>query len=98
MLFRLQWFPDRYLPHCVERLIALEAGTLVLADVGEVWDMPLAPGRVLAAPQDCSVPAMHLLTKFLPKGLYIQYGAAWSILSRRLCHAWLTATDVVSVY
>ncbi len=37
----MQWFPDRYLPHCVERLIALESGTLVLSDVGELWDTPV---------------------------------------------------------
>ena len=73
---RPQWFPDRYLPHCVERLIALEAGTLVLTDVGEWWDTPGAFDRPIAAPQDCDARVGTLLKTGDEPGLIVDFGAA----------------------
>ena len=76
LALRPQWFPDRYLPHCVERLIALEAGTLVLSDVGEWWDIPGAFGKVIAAPQDCDRRVGSLLKTGNVDGFVMDYGAA----------------------
>ena len=58
----VQWFPDRWLPHCVERAALVEAGTLVLADLGPLLAAPLGPTAIVGAPQTCGA-LSHLTLK-----------------------------------
>jgi hypothetical protein len=54
----LPWFTDRYLPHCVDRVIVLETDVIMRGDIQELWDTRMGE-RVLAAPRWCTEPVEH---------------------------------------
>ena len=56
----------------------------MLSDVGELWDTPLAPGAVLAAPQNRSVSVATLISSHIPAAIIMHFGAAASVRWRWL--------------